>query len=246
MRILCVGAKMEAEFLTAIREELAQNADEKTRDSAHRFFKEEVKFYGVKSAVVRNIAKKYFREIKGKEKQEIFSLCQKLLESGFGEEAAIASEWSYALRKDYEPADFQVFEKWVQDYVDNWAKCDTLCGHTIGSFIEKYPEYLKNLKGWAKSENRWLRRASAVTLILPARKGKFLEDIFEISDILLKDKDDMVQKGYGWMLKEASKSHQAEVYNYIMKQKGEMPRTALRYAIEKMPEGLRKNAMVKS
>ena len=242
---ICVGAKMETEVLKAIREELAQNANEKTRDSAHRFFKEEVKFYGVKTDVVRTIAKKHFRDIKGKEKQEIFSLCQRLLESGFGEEAAIASEWSYALRKDYEPADFKIFERWVLDYVDNWAKCDTLCNHTIGSFIEQYPEYIKNLKSWARSENRWLRRASAVTLILPARKGKFLEDVLEISDILLKDKDDMVQKGYGWMLKEASKSHQARVYDYIMKRKGEMPRTAFRYAIEKMPEDMRKKAMVK-
>lgn len=234
---------MDAEVLKAVREELIQNTDEKTMDGAHRFFKEDVKFYGVKTAIVRNIAKKYFRDIKGKEKQEIFSLCQSLLESDFSEEAFIAFEWSYALRKDYEPADFQVFEDWVWKYVNNWAKCDTLCNHTIGSFIERYPEYIKNLKGWARSENRWLRRASAVTLILPARKGKFLEDIFEISDILLKDKDDLVQKGYGWMLKEASKSHQEEVYDYIMKRKGNMPRTALRYAIEKMPENLRKKAM---
>lgn len=236
---------MSSDILKVIREELAQNSDEKTRDSAYRFFKEDVKFYGAKTAVVRNTAKKHFREIKGKEKQEIFSLCEKLLESGFGEEAAIAFEWSYALRKDYQPADFQTFERWIQDYVDNWAKCDTLCNHTIGSFIQKYPEYLNNLKGWARSENRWLRRASAVTLIIPARKGLFLKDILEISDILLMDKDDLVQKGYGWMLKEASKKHRAEVYGYIMKRKGEMPRTALRYAIEKMPEEMRKKAMAK-
>jgi 3-methyladenine DNA glycosylase AlkD len=234
---------MKTEVLTAIREELAQSADEKTRVGGKRFFKEEVKFYGVESAVVRKIAEKYFKEIKSKDKKEIFSLCEKLLESNFGEEAAVAFEWAYSLRKEYEPADFQVFERWVQEYVDNWAKCDTLCNHALGSFIELYPEYVKNLKDWAKSDNRWLRRASAVTLILPARKGMFLEDVLEISDILLKDRDDLVQKGYGWMLKEASKKHQEEVYDYIMKRKGEMPRTALRYALEKMPENLRRKAM---
>jgi 3-methyladenine DNA glycosylase AlkD len=84
-----------------------------------------------------------------------------------------------------------------------------------------------------------------VTLILPARKGMFLEDVLEISDILLRDKDDLVQKGYGWMLKEASKSHQEEVFEYIMAKKDEMPRTALRYAIEKMPVEMRKNAMMR-
>jgi 3-methyladenine DNA glycosylase AlkD len=129
--------------------------------------------------------------------------------------------------------------------VDNWAKCDTLCNHTLGSFLEMYPEFIANLMGWAVSENRWLRRASAVTLILPARKGLFLKEAFAISEILLQDKDDMVQKGYGWLLKEASKKHQEEVFDFVMRRKAEMPRTALRYAIEKMPIDLKKRAMAR-
>ena len=105
--------------------------------------------------------------------------------------------------------------------------------------------YLENLKQWAKSDSRWGKRASAVTLIIPAKQGKFLKDIFEIADILLMDKDDLVQKGYGWMLKDASKIHQEEIFNYVMKNKKVMPRTALRYAIERMPDDLKKQAMMK-
>jgi 3-methyladenine DNA glycosylase AlkD len=90
-----------------------------------------------------------------------------------------------------------------------------------------------------------MKRAAAVSLIVPARRGKFLPDIVEIADILLTDRDDMVQKGYGWMLKAASQSHQQEVFNYVMRNKAVMPRTALRYAIEKMPQELRKQAMEK-
>jgi 3-methyladenine DNA glycosylase AlkD len=101
------------------------------------------------------------------------------------------------------------------------------------------------LKDWAKSPNRWVRRASAVSLIIPARKGMFLKDIFEIADILLLDKDDMVQKGYGWMLKATSETYQKEVFDYVMSKKEIMPRTALRYAIEKVPQELRVEAMKK-
>lgn len=90
-----------------------------------------------------------------------------------------------------------------------------------------------------------MRRAAAVSLILPARKGKFLEVIFQLADILLKDQDDLVQKGYGWMLKSASALHQEAVFNYVLKNKKEMPRTALRYDIEKMPPDLRIKAMKK-
>jgi 3-methyladenine DNA glycosylase AlkD len=108
-----------------------------------------------------------------------------------------------------------------------------------------YPENIVKLKELAKSENRWMRRASAVSLIIPARKGKFLNEIIEIADILLLDKDDLVQKGYGWMLKVASQKNQQEIFNYVIKNKSIMPRTALRYAIEKMPNNLKIIAMEK-
>jgi 3-methyladenine DNA glycosylase AlkD len=108
-----------------------------------------------------------------------------------------------------------------------------------------YPEFLKSLKKWAKSKNRWVKRASAVSLIVPARRGYFLDDIFEIADILHSDGDDMVQKGYGWMLKAASQSHQQEVFEYMLKRKDTMPRTSLRYAIEKMPAELKARIMIK-
>ncbi|NMB48612.1 DNA alkylation repair protein [Candidatus Kuenenbacteria bacterium] len=232
-------------IISQIRKELKQNADEKMRQSGERFFKEPVKMYGMKTALGLQIGKKYWPEIQDKDKREIFALCEELWQSGYMEESFIACNWSYYLNKQYEKKDWVVFEKWIKNYVSNWASCDTLCNHTIGSFVAMYPEFLKNLKQWAKSKNRWVKRASAVTLIIPGRHGKFLKDIFEIADILLLDADDLVQKGYGWMLKAASESHQKEVFAYVMKNKTRMPRTALRYAIEKMPKALKVKAMAK-
>ena len=72
-----------------------------------------------------------------------------------------------------------------------------------------------------------------------------MKDVLEVADILLTDKDDLVQKGYGWMLKTASKSHQEEIFDYVIRNKASMPRTALRYAIEKMPVELKSQAMAK-
>lgn len=233
------------DVIKAVRQQLKLNASNKARESGKRFFKEEVNLYGVKSAVVRKIGKESFKIIKGKKKTEIFLLCEELWRSGYTEEAFIACEWSYFLRDHYDTEDFEIFEGWVGEFVSNWAECDSLCNHTIGAFIEKYPEYLLYLKRWAKSKNRWMRRAAAVSLIVPARRGKFIEDIFEIADILLLDDDDLVQKGYGWMLKVASQSHEKQVFDYVIKNKGKMPRTALRYAIEKMPGELKAKAMDK-
>jgi 3-methyladenine DNA glycosylase AlkD len=231
--------------IAKIREELKASADEKTRGSFQRFFKEEVKYYGVKTGTVGKIAKKYWNEVKSLDKKEVFSLCEVLYQSGYSEEAYVASVWLPNLVEEFELRDLAVFRGWIEEYVDDWAKCDTLCNHTIGSFIEKYPESISELKSWAKSENRWLKRAAAVSLIIPAKKGEFLQDVFEISDTLLSDKDDMVQKGYGWLLKEASRKHQKEVLNYVLENKKKMGRTALRYAIELMPKELKAEAMKK-
>jgi 3-methyladenine DNA glycosylase AlkD len=74
----------------------------------------------------------------------------------------------------------------------------------------------------------------------------FLQDVFEICDVLLQDGDDMVQKGYGWLLKEESRKHQKEVFDYVVKNCKVMPRTALRYAIELMPKELKTQAMQKT
>jgi len=228
-----------------IRNELKENIDEKTRDSFQRFFKEKVKCYGVKTGTVGKIARKYWKEIEGKSKKEILELCEELLRSDYTEEASIVSFWGMNFKDFVESGDLTVFEKWIKKYVNNWAKCDGFCNHAVGDLIAKYPDSVEELKKWAKLDNRWLKRASAATLIIPAKKGKFLKEAFEISDILLVDADDMVQKGYGWLLKEESRKHQKEVFEYVIENKHKMPRTALRYAIELMPEKLRKKAMEK-
>ncbi|MBW6442065.1 DNA alkylation repair protein [Patescibacteria group bacterium] len=225
--------------------ELKEKSDPKAVTGESRFFKEKIKHYGIKTSEVGNISKKYYQKVKLLEKKEIFDLCEKLFSSGYMEESFIASDWTYRIRNKFTAPDFNYFQRWVDKYIDNWAKCDTFCNHTIGSFIEKYPKYIKNLKSWAKSKNLWVRRASAVSLIVPARKGLFLDEVFEICDILLLDREDMVQKGYGWLLKVSSDKHLSEVFDYVMKNKINMPRTSLRYAIEKMPAELKKKAMKK-
>lgn len=230
-------------IISKVRQEISLNIDEKTKLSGQNFFKEEIKAYGVKMPVVAKIAKENYVELKHKTVKEVFTLCDELWQSGYLEEAIVACNWSYFIRDKYLPEHFARFEQWVSNYVTNWATCDTLCNHTVGKFVEMYPAFVDKLKEWAKSENRWMRRASAVTLIIPARKGMFLNDFFEIVNILLIDTDDLVQKGYGWMLKAASEAHQKEVFDFVISKKSVMPRTALRYAIEKMPDDLRREAM---
>jgi 3-methyladenine DNA glycosylase AlkD len=193
--------------------------------------------------MVTKIARKYWKEIKARDKEEIFLLCEELYKSGYCEEAFVVSSWAHLLSDRYEREDFLVFRHWIDSYISNWAACDSFCNHTMGDFIQKFPEYIGELKCWTQSDNRWMRRAAAVSLIVPAKHGKYLDDVLEISDRMLPDNDDLVRKGYGWLLKEASRKHQKAVFDYVMRNKKAMPRTALRYAIELMPKEMKAEAM---
>lgn len=230
-------------ILKEIDKELAKSIDLKYKEGAINFFKEPIKLKGVKTPIVRKIAGAYFQKIKTKPVDKIFSLSEKLLKRKRMEERIIAFDWVLRLKKEYEKKHFKLFERWLERYVSNWADCDDFCTRAFGCLIFQYPEFLPQLNKWAKSKNRWKRRAAAVTLIYGVRKRKFLKKIFEISKILLLDDDDLVQKGYGWALKEAGNQYQRQVFNFVMKNKNKMPRTALRYAIEKMPKQLKKKAM---
>ncbi|MBU1369086.1 MAG: DNA alkylation repair protein [Bacteroidetes bacterium] len=233
------------DIIYKLRTQLTESIDAGSKERSQGFFKEKIDFYGVKVPVVNQISQDSFKEIEALGKAEIFSLIEFLWQSGKLEESFIACHWTYSLRKSFEPNDFEVFKNWIDLYVNNWASCDTFCNHSVGEFIQMYPDFLMEIKKFTESNNRWMRRASAVTLIIPARKGLFLAAVFDIADKLLTDTDDLVQKGYGWMLKAASQSHQQEVFDYVMKKKSIMPRTSLRYAIEKMPAEMKKLAMNK-
>jgi len=229
-----------------IRKELKANVDLKYKKGSENFFNEPIKIYGVRAPIVRKISCGNFAIVKHLSKDEIFEFCEKLLQSNYNEEAAIAFAWAKKMEKQFEKNDFKLFEKWVRKYVTNWAMCDDFCTHAFGSLILQYPQYLKIVKQWTKSKNRWVRRASAVIMIpLIKQDKKYLKNVFQIADILLLDQDDLVQKGYGWMLKEAANTYQKQIFDFVMKRKHKMPRTALRYAIEKMPDRLKKQAMAK-
>jgi 3-methyladenine DNA glycosylase AlkD len=210
------GCKMN-DIIRKIRKDLKHDADEKTQKTFQRFFKEKVKCYGVKTSNVRKIANNHWKEVSEFDKKTVFELCEAVFRSNYTEEVFIVSLWLPNLAGKFEKNDLKTFKRWINTYINNWAKCDSFCNHTVGNFIEKFPDSINKIKLWAKS--------------------------IEIADLLLTDPDDMVQKGYGWLLKEASRKHQKEVFKYVMKNKNVMPRTALRYAIELMPDSLRTKAM---
>jgi len=113
-------------IIEKLRNELKVKADEKIRSGQEYFFRESVRFYGLKNAAVHEIARDYFKKLSVSSKDAVFDLCEQLWQSGYMEEAFVACDWSYRVRKEYVRDDFRVFGRWVDKYVTNWAACDTL------------------------------------------------------------------------------------------------------------------------
>ncbi|MCK5345024.1 MAG: DNA alkylation repair protein [Candidatus Heimdallarchaeota archaeon] len=230
-------------IIKKIREALKCNVDTAYKVGAQRYFKEAIKLYGVRVPKVRKIASEHYKLVKDKTKSEIYDICEKLMQSGFSEEKTIAFSWVFKQKKHFTLEDFSVFASWIEKYVLSWADCDDFCGHALGYLIFMNESLVKKLKSWSKSSNRWLRRASAVSLIYSVKRDKYHTEAFKIAESLLLDDDDLVQKGYGWLLKEISNLNEDSVFEFVYNRREKMPRTALRYAIEKMPPALRKKAM---
>ncbi len=233
-------------MIRRIRDALRRSSDPAERKKRVYWEKldyETPKLYGVRTPRVRKLSSQFFTEIKKEPKEKILQLCEDLLGSGYTEERTIAFDWAFRLKRQYEESDFYLFKSWLGEFVHTWGACDDLCTHALGAFIRKFPEFTQMLKKWTQSPNRWMRRASAVALIYSVRRKELLENVFETADLLLSDEDAVVQKGYGWMLKEASNHYPEAVFSYVMRHKDGMPRIALRYAIEKLSPRQRRKAM---
>lgn len=225
--------------------EFRVKADPEYRKSVQRFFREPVKLYGVRTPVFRETVRRYWQTVRDLPKADILGLCEELLSVGNSEERGAAFEWAARLRKQLGPADFPRLERWLRHHVSNWAACDSLCCGVLGFFLLDHPGFLPRLRTWARSKNRWERRAAAVAHIVSIRNGRAFREAYRVTDLLLEDSDDMVQKGYGWLLKVIADSRPREVFEFVLKRRARMPRTALRYAIEKMPPARKKQAMAR-
>ena len=231
------------QIVRQVIKELKTAAEPEYKKVQEWFFKEGISLYGVRVGKVRQIARANWQLIKEIDKEEIYEWCEQLLETGMNEGRIVAFEWARKLQSQWTRMEFKLFERWLKRYVSNWSSCDDLCTGPFGTLIIKYPQLIVQTRPWRESRNRWVRRGAAVCLIIPVRRKIGLTEVFRVANKLMMDDDYMVQKGYGWMLKEASNVYPKEVYEYMMKHKNRMPRLALRYAIEKMPQSKRKLIM---
>ncbi len=222
------------DLLKATRTQLKAAADPEFEAGLRWFFKEPVKPYGVRTPQLREMARLAYSQAKHWPVEERDRFVTELWKSGMLEEGAIVCHLYRRFAKSCDEREFRMFEQWIDRYVRNWSHCDGVSTWLIAASIANRPGLADRLAHWTKSKNRWKRRAAAVSFIQEAKQGRNTETILHICDLLLKDPDDMVRKGVGWLLKETYPKRPRDVIRFLDGWRASAPRLVLRLAAEKM------------
>jgi 3-methyladenine DNA glycosylase AlkD len=207
------------------------------------FFKGAIQSRGWYTAELRKVAVRFRRTLQSEMGLPfLIQVADKLFTGRMLEEKVFAVFLLEKSTPDFSDIEFAIFESWL-DRVSSWADHDGLVHSLISPMVAGDPSRVRYVFRWAKSPNRWLRRAACVALIRGARQKKFLREIKRLTALLLKDEDDMVQKGLGWLLRETAKYDPKRAVPYLMTIRKTAPRLVLRTACETLPQVPRKKIL---
>jgi 3-methyladenine DNA glycosylase AlkD len=207
------------------------------------FFKEEIKSRGWYTSELRKVAVRFRRTlVRERGTDFLLSVANKLFSGTILEEKVFAVLLLEKLAKNFGDREFRLFETWI-GRLTNWADHDALVHCLIAPMIAAQPARTKSVFRWAKSANRWHRRAACVALIRGSRQKMFFPEIKRVSALLLSDQDGIVQKGFGWLLRETAKADPEQTVPYLIGMQSKAPRLVLRTACETLPLATRKRIL---
>ncbi|MGZ4789414.1 MAG: DNA alkylation repair protein [Terriglobales bacterium] len=224
--------KTPAYIAAHIRRVLLDGASAPHTAEVEWFFKQEIQSRGWRAKELRAVAVRFRRAILAdRDHQFLVGVADKLFSGRVLEEKVFGVLMLEGITDEFGDAEFKLFESWL-DRISTWADHDAVASYLLGPMIAAEPKRAKMVFRWAKSRDGWHRRAAAVALIRAIRQQKCRAEVVRVMRMLLRDKDDMVQKGLGWLLREAAKYDRERTLPVLMKIREEAPRLVLRTACE--------------
>ena len=228
-----------------IRHLLRNGGSAEHADGVQWFFKDEIKSHGWYTARLRSVAVRFRRRIRKEFGLDfLLRVADKLFAGRVLEEKVFAVFLLEKMTEEFDDAEFRLFESWLPR-ISSWADHDGLVHYLIAPMVASKPDRTARVFRWAKSPERWHRRAACVALIQGTRRKMFFSEIRRLSDLLRSDEDDMVQKGLGWLLRETAKADAKRTVPYLMSIRKQAPRLVLRTACETLPPGVRNKILAK-
>jgi 3-methyladenine DNA glycosylase AlkD len=224
---------------TQIRRMLKSGGSAEHAKGVQWFFKEQIRSHGWYTAALRRAANRARKEITQQSGLPfLLQVADRLFSGRVLEEKVFAVFLLEKVTTEFHKSEFALFESWL-DRISSWADHDGLVHYLIAPMVCAEPKLLASIFRWAKSRDRWHRRAACVALIRGARQRTLFPEVVRLSNTLLDDKDDMVQKGLGWLLRETARADPARTVPYLLEIKARAPRLVLRTACETLPAASR-------
>ena len=213
-------------------------------EGVQHFFKEEIRSRGWYTAELRRVAVGFRRTIQREQGTDfLVKVADNLFRGDVLEEKVFGVFLLERITGELGNSEFRLFESWL-NRISSWADHDGLVHYLIAPMIAAKASRTAFVFRWAKSKKRWHRRAACVALIQGTRQRLFFPQIVRLSNTLLYDEDDMVQKGLGWLLRETAKADPKQTIPYLMRIRSEVPRLVLRTACETLSPTERSRILV--
>ena len=234
-----VSSRGVAGAATAARRELAHLARPADGFDASRYFRGggDLAFYNVGTTTMRSLVKAVHAAHRDEWSiDDAMAFAERLVVDRHFEAKSVGIEVVARYRRDFTPSLLASWKRWLaQNHSANWATTDSICGFLIGPLLVRYPRLAAGMRAWARDRNMWVRRAAAVSLIPSVRRGLASDLSYEVARRLHHDKEDLIQKAVGWLLRETGKKDPARLERYLRANGPAIPRTTVRYAIERFP-----------
>lgn len=198
-----------------------------------------------RAAAISKIANKNYKE-SPKSDEELLGFCEQLIAANNMDLFSIATLWIKKRKTVIDKKYFPMIESWLFKYIHHWGTCDQFCYRVLNPFVDKYPELFPNVLTWMESDKTYVRRAAPVSLIRSGNGIRVKYDLDKLLIIVETLKDDShthIQKAVGWLLKYSYQAYPHEILNYLQENVNTLSRTTFRYALEKVPENIRREMM---
>jgi 3-methyladenine DNA glycosylase AlkD len=240
---MAVKKETPVKVVRQIRQALKRDGSAEHAAGVQWFFKDEISSHGWYTGDLRRAMRRIRREILQKHGFDfLVRVADKLFCGKMLEEKIAAVFLLEELHTKCSDREFRMFETWL-DRISSWADHDAVVHDLIAPMVVANRGRARAVLQWARSKNRWHRRAACVALIRSTRQQLFFAEIVRLSNALLADEDDMVQKGLGWLLRETAKSNPRKTVPYLMKIRRRAPRLVLRTACETLPKNTKKKIL---
>ena len=225
-------------------ERMRSCANEKKAASYQRFFKEPVTMFGIDGPTMRELNREVLGEVdKTWTLNDAVAFCKAMIRDPHMESRGTGFQMVARFVDQAPPDLLPTIKQWLEQSCGSWALVDNLAPSVLGPFLDRHRTLVPEVVTWTESPNLWVRRGATVAFVPLVRDKKHLPTAYRIATKLFGDKEDLMHKAVGWLLREAGKTDMERLEQFLLKNGPKIPRTTVRYAIERFPKARRKELL---